>query len=152
STTWSRPARWRRPSPPARCAWRARTTSWPTATWSSSGSTCNRSPHQVPRRSGRLLEADCDPGVDGEERASVAGALGLLQFLPGSIRRYAVNFDGDERVDLTTPADAIGSVANFLAAHGWVKGGPIVAQAQIDDTAAAPLLAQGIQPRLLPTS
>lgn len=82
---------------------------------------------------------------------SFAGALGLPQFLPGSIRRYAVNFDGDDRLDLTTPADAIGSVANFLAAHGWVKGGPIVAPAQIDATAAAPLLAQGIQPRLLPT-
>ena len=81
---------------------------------------------------------------------SFAGALGLPQFLPGSIRRYAVNFDGDERVDLTTPDDAIGSVANFLAAHGWVKGGPIVAPAQIDDTAAAPLLALGIKPQKLP--
>jgi membrane-bound lytic murein transglycosylase B len=82
---------------------------------------------------------------------SFAGALGLPQFLPGSIRRYAVNFDGDDRIDLTTPVDAIGSVANFLAAHGWVKGGPIVAPAQIDDTAAAPLLAQGIKPQKLPS-
>jgi membrane-bound lytic murein transglycosylase B len=82
---------------------------------------------------------------------SFAGALGLPQFLPGSIRRYAVNFDSDDRLDLTTPADAIGSVANFLAAHGWVKGGPIVAPARIDDAAAAPLLAQGIKPQLLPS-
>jgi membrane-bound lytic murein transglycosylase B len=82
---------------------------------------------------------------------SFAGALGLPQFLPGSIRRYAVNFDGDDRTDLATPADAIGSVANFLAAHGWVKGGPIVARAQIDDTAAAPLLALGIKPQKLPS-
>lgn len=82
---------------------------------------------------------------------SFAGALGLPQFLPGSIRRYAVNFDGNDSIDLTTPADAIGSVANFLAAHGWVKGGPIVAPAQIDDAAAAPLIAQGIKPQLLPT-
>ena len=81
---------------------------------------------------------------------SFAGALGLPQFLPGSIRRYAVNFDGDDRVDLTTPADAIGSVASFLAAHGWVRGGPIVSKALIDDTAAAPLLAQGIKPQKLP--
>jgi membrane-bound lytic murein transglycosylase B len=81
---------------------------------------------------------------------SFAGALGLPQFLPGSIRRYAVDFDGDDRIDLTTPVDAIGSVANFLAAHGWVKGGPIVAPAKIDDTAAAPLLAQGIKPQTLP--
>lgn len=81
---------------------------------------------------------------------SFAGALGLPQFLPGSIRRYAVNYDGDDSVDLTTPADAIGSVANFLAAHGWVKGGPIEAPAQIDDLAAAPLLAEGIEPKRLP--
>ncbi|MDE2599310.1 MAG: lytic murein transglycosylase B [Rhodocyclaceae bacterium] len=81
---------------------------------------------------------------------SFAGALGLPQFLPGSIRRYAVNYDGDDREDLTTPADAIGSVANFLVAHGWVKDGPIVAPARIDDTAAAPLLAQGIKPQMLP--
>ena len=81
---------------------------------------------------------------------SFAGALGLPQFLPGSIRRYAVNFDGDDRVDLTPPADAIGSVASFLAAHGWVRGGPIVSKALIDDTAAAPLLAQGIKPQKLP--
>lgn len=82
---------------------------------------------------------------------SFAGALGLPQFLPGSIRRYAVNFDGDDRVDLNTPVDAIGSVANFLAAHGWVQGGPIVAPAQIDDTAAAALIALGIKPQKLPS-
>ncbi len=34
--------RWRPPKPRARCAWRARTTSWPTATWSSSASTCKK--------------------------------------------------------------------------------------------------------------
>ncbi|MBY0340349.1 MAG: lytic murein transglycosylase B [Rhodocyclaceae bacterium] len=82
---------------------------------------------------------------------SFAGALGLPQFLPGSIRRYAVNFDGDDRLDLNTPVDAIGSVANFLAAHGWVKDGPIVAPAQIDDTAAAALIALGIKPQKLPS-
>ncbi len=82
---------------------------------------------------------------------SFAGALGLPQFLPGSIRRYAVNFDGDDKVNLDTPADAIGSVASFLAAHGWVRGGPIVAKAQVDDAAAAPLIAQGIKPQKLPS-
>lgn len=82
---------------------------------------------------------------------SFAGALGLPQFLPGSIRRYAVNFDGDDRLDLNTPVDAIGSVANFLASHGWVKDGPIVAPARIDDTAAAALIALGIKPQKLPS-
>jgi membrane-bound lytic murein transglycosylase B len=57
---------------------------------------------------------------------SYAGAIGLPQFMPGSIRRYAVDFDGDGKVDLrNSPVDAIGSVANFLVEHGWKRGEPI---------------------------
>jgi membrane-bound lytic murein transglycosylase B len=60
-------------------------------------------------------------------KGSFAGALGLPQFMPGSIRRYAVDFDDDGRVDLTSSAaDAIGSVANFLVAHGWQRDAPIM--------------------------
>lgn len=81
---------------------------------------------------------------------SFAGALGLPQFLPGSIRKYAVDFDGDSDIDVTTPVDAIGSVANFLAQHGWVKGGPIIAPAQISDTNATALTALGLKPQLMP--
>ncbi|HTH94780.1 MAG TPA: lytic murein transglycosylase B [Rhodocyclaceae bacterium] len=81
---------------------------------------------------------------------SFAGALGLPQFLPGSIRKYAVDFDGNGDVDVATPIDAIGSVANFLAQHGWVKGGPIIASAQISDADAAPLIALGLKPQLMP--
>lgn len=58
-------------------------------------------------------------------RGSYAGAIGLPQFMPGSIARYAVDFDGDGRTDLSDPdhaADAIGSVANYLAAFGWQRG------------------------------
>lgn len=51
---------------------------------------------------------------------SFAGAIGWPQFMPSSIRRHGVDFDGDGHIDLiNSPADAIGSVANFLAAHGW---------------------------------
>jgi membrane-bound lytic murein transglycosylase B len=60
-------------------------------------------------------------GVDpASVRGSFAGAVGLPQFMPGSIRRHAVDFDGDGTVDLAgNPADAIGSVASFLKNHGW---------------------------------
>ena len=56
---------------------------------------------------------------------SYAGAVGLPQFMPGSWLRHAVDFDGDGRIDLqASPADAIGSVANFLGNHGWQRGLP----------------------------
>jgi membrane-bound lytic murein transglycosylase B len=58
---------------------------------------------------------------------SYAGAVGWPQFMPGSIRKYAVDFDGDGKVDLrNSPIDAIGSVANFLVEHGWQPGTPLV--------------------------
>ncbi len=59
-------------------------------------------------------------------RGSYAGAIGLPQFLPSSIRAYAVDFDHSGRIDLVgSVADAIGSAANFLKEHGWEPGGPI---------------------------
>ena len=58
---------------------------------------------------------------------SYAGAIGLPQFMPGSIREFAVDFDQDGKVDLrNSAADAIGSVANYLNKHGWRSGAPIV--------------------------
>ena len=58
---------------------------------------------------------------------SFAGAIGLPQFMPGSIRRFAVDFDGDGKIDLrNSPADAIGSVASFLSQHGWQAEQPLV--------------------------
>jgi membrane-bound lytic murein transglycosylase B len=56
-------------------------------------------------------------------RGSFAGAMGIPQFMPSSQRRWAVDFDGDGRIDLrNSPIDAIGSVANFLKSHGWISG------------------------------
>ncbi len=66
---------------------------------------------------------------------SYAGAIGWPQFMPGSIRQFAVDFDGDGRIDLRNSAvDAIGSVANFLVNHGWKSGDPIVFQANVRNT------------------
>lgn len=63
---------------------------------------------------------------------SYAGAIGWPQFMPGSIRRFAVDFDGDGKVDLRgSPVDAIGSVANFLVEHGWKPGEPAVFPATV---------------------
>lgn len=58
-----------------------------------------------------------------EVRGSYAGALGWPQFMPGSWRRHAVDFDGDGRIDLiASPTDAIGSVAHYLSEYGWKAG------------------------------
>jgi membrane-bound lytic murein transglycosylase B len=66
-------------------------------------------------------------------RGSFAGALGLPQFMPGSIRKWAVDFDGDGRIDLATSrTDAIGSVANFLAEHGWQRDLPVQFRARTE--------------------
>lgn len=67
-------------------------------------------------------------------RGSFAGALGLPQFMPGSIRRWAVDFDSDGRIDLlASPTDAIGSVASFLVAHGWQRDLPIAFTVQASE-------------------
>jgi membrane-bound lytic murein transglycosylase B len=64
-------------------------------------------------------------------KGSFAGAIGLPQFMPGSIRRFAVDFDGDGRIDLAgSTTDAIGSVARFLLRHGWQRESPIVFKAE----------------------
>lgn len=56
---------------------------------------------------------------------SYAGAVGMPQFMPSNIYKLGVDFDGDGKVDLrNSSADAIGSVANFLVAHGWQRDAP----------------------------
>jgi membrane-bound lytic murein transglycosylase B len=58
-------------------------------------------------------------------RGSYAGAMGLPQFMPSSWAKFAVDFDGDGRIDLFgSPQDAIGSVANYFKAFDWRPGMP----------------------------
>src|SRR6185436_3769388 len=58
-------------------------------------------------------------------RGSYAGAIGWPQFMPSSILKFAVDFDGNGRVDLAEGgADVVGSIANFLATAGWQRGVP----------------------------
>ena len=60
-------------------------------------------------------------------QGSYAGAMGLGQFMPDAYLRYAVDYDGDGRVNLfTNRQDAIGSVANYFREKGqWQPGQPI---------------------------
>lgn len=62
---------------------------------------------------------------------SYAGAMGIPQFMPSSYRNYAVDFNGNRKIDLFREGqDAIGSVANYLQGYGWVSGEPVAALAQ----------------------
>ena len=83
-------------------------------------------------------------------RGSYAGAIGTPQFMPGSIRSYATDFDGDGRIDLVnSPVDAIGSVARFLAIHGWQKDRDLYYPVTLSENAdPASLLARGPKPEL----
>jgi membrane-bound lytic murein transglycosylase B len=77
-------------------------------------------------------------------QGSYAGAIGIPQFMPGSYRRYAVDFSGDGKTDLMNdPQDAIGSVANYLRQFGWANGGPVAARVSVNDGVDATALAPG---------
>jgi len=57
---------------------------------------------------------------------SFAGAMGMPQFMPTSIRKFAKDGDGDGLIDLRkSPKDAMQSIAHFLKGHGWKTGEPI---------------------------
>jgi membrane-bound lytic murein transglycosylase B len=89
-----------------------------------------------------------DAGIDALSlKGSYAGAIGIPQFMPDSYRRYAVDLDGDGKEDLSRSfADAIGSVANFLKAHGWETGQPVAYPAQVQGDDYRKLVDAGIKP------
>ena len=78
------------------------------------------------------------------QNSSYAGAIGLPQFMPSSIRNFAVDGDGDGKIDLRqSPKDAIASVANFLRLHNWQPGMPIYFPIPNQALLAASRLADG---------
>jgi membrane-bound lytic murein transglycosylase B len=81
---------------------------------------------------------------------SFAGAMGMPQFMPSSWAKYAIDFDGDGRVDLNnSTADVIGSVANYFVAFNWKPGMPT--HYPVGFNAAALDLEGLLAPDILPT-
>ncbi len=82
-----------------------------------------------------------------ELNGSYAGAMGLGQFMPSSYRAYAVGYEEDGFIDIwTDPNDAIWSVANYLAQHGWQAGEPVAARAVVADNHDSEFINQGLKP------
>ena len=66
-------------------------------------------------------------------KGSYAGAMGMPQFMPSSIAKYAVDFDHDGRIDLVNnPVDVIGSVANYFKVFNWQPGMPSIYPVRFD--------------------
>jgi membrane-bound lytic murein transglycosylase B len=77
-------------------------------------------------------------------KGSYAGAMGYGQFMPSSYRAYAIDFDGDEVIDIwNNPVDAIGSVANYFKRHGWRTGETVVAPAVAQREVPEAMLSRG---------
>ena len=88
-----------------------------------------------------------EEGLDPSKiKGSIAGAMGLGQFMPDSYRNYAVDFDFDGKRDiLNNPVDAIGSVANFLNKKGkWEPNTEVVVAAEL--TGERPDIRTGFSP------
>lgn len=81
-------------------------------------------------------------------KGSYAGAMGIPQFIPSSYRAFAVDFDGNQRRDLTNVDDAIGSVGNFLKQHGWRRDEPIIGIPKPGNSMYTWLENNGTEPRI----
>lgn len=97
-----------------------------------------------------LIVLDYQNKVDAyNATGSFAGAMGLPQFMPGSLMRYAVDADGDGAIDLyDSIPDITASVANFLIEHGWQPGLAVFAPVELNTQQAKSLVDGGLTPLL----
>lgn len=94
------------------------------------------------------LPANKLPGPIPDIYGSYAGAEGLGQFMPSSIRDYGVDADGDGHINLfASLPDAFASIANYFRAHGWQPGQPVAVRADPSATAAPPPAYENVLPK-----
>lgn len=96
-----------------------------------------------------LIELDLTGKLNARTlKGSYAGAVGIPQFMPSSIKRFAVSADGGQQINLTgNRADAIMSVANYLVEHGWQRGVPVFAPVTLPN-GAEKLVDGGLKPNM----
>jgi len=94
------------------------------------------------------LPANKLPGAIPNIYGSYAGAQGLAQFMPSSIRDFAVDADGDGHINLMASLpDAFASIANYFRGYGWQTGQPVAVQADPSATAAPPPAYESVTPK-----
>lgn len=80
-----------------------------------------------------IVLSEAEGWQTAEVKGSYAGAMGVPQFISSSYRQYAVDFDGDGQRDLFgSMPDIVGSVANYLSVHGWVRDAPVAERWRFD--------------------
>ncbi len=67
-----------------------------------------------------------DSGVVDSEvlYGSWAGAFGNFQFMPSTIKNYALDYNNDDLIDLKSTKDSFASAANYISKLGWKKNNP----------------------------
>jgi membrane-bound lytic murein transglycosylase B len=55
---------------------------------------------------------------------SWAGAFGYFQFMPSTIKEYAIDYDKNNLIELKSTKDSFASAANYLSQIGWKKNQP----------------------------
>jgi membrane-bound lytic murein transglycosylase B len=94
------------------------------------------------------LPANKLPGAIPNIYGSYAGAQGLAQFMPSSIRDFAVDADADGHINLMASLpDAFASIANYFRGYGWQTGQPVAVQAAPSPTAAPPPAYESVTPK-----
>ncbi|MEN8259301.1 MAG: lytic murein transglycosylase B [Pseudomonadota bacterium] len=90
-----------------------------------------------------------DEGINpATPKGSYAGAMGFPQFMPSSFRAYAADFDGDKRRDIwSNHSDAIASVANYFAVHGWKPGQAVTFPVNVKGNKVNAILDNDLKPK-----
>ena len=64
---------------------------------------------------------------------SWAGAFGFFQFMPSTMKNYAIDFDNNNSIDLKSNKDAYASAANYLNQIGWKSNQPCFLKVDLSD-------------------
>ena len=71
---------------------------------------------------------------------SWAGAFGNFQFMPRTIKNYAIDYNSNSKIELKSMEDSFASAANYLSKIGWKKDAPCYYKINLIDNTPKKLL------------